>query len=77
MPSLESNCSPSNVQNPVTSDQENGYGMVRNNNRCTIYHAFDTKDNTARDNNRHKTYQVHQSLFYLYGVDNDYGYNYC
>ena len=31
--------------------------------------AFDTKHKTARDNNQCTTYQVHQSLFYNYGVD--------
>ena len=34
--------------------------------------VFDTKDDTARDNSKCTTYQVHRSLFHIYGVDTDY-----
>ena len=31
--------------------------------------------NTARDNNQYPTYQVHKSLFYIYGIDTDCDYD--
>ena len=47
--------------------------LQSNYHRCDDAHelAFDTKHETARNNNQHTTYQVHQSLFYNYGVDTD------
>ena len=36
-------------------------------NTCEL--VFDTEHNKARDNNQCTTYQVHQSLFYIYWID--------